>query len=425
MKSVIEKRKALARPALSSSAELSARVSEILKSVREGGDAKLRDLTLELDRANVKEIEVPASEIESAKAQIPAALLQAMEAAIENITRFHAPQIPKGYSVETRPGVRCEKNWLPLERVGLYIPGGTAPLISTVLMLGIPARLAGCNERILVTPPMPDGSVNPAILAAAKLAGITRVFRAGGAQAIAALAYGTESIPKVDKIFGPGNAWVTEAKMQVSRDSNGAAIDLPAGPSEVLVIADESANPFFVASDLLSQAEHGSDSQCVLISTSKEFLDLAAAETFRQMETLPRREIASKALASSIWIETATMEEAIEASNLYAPEHLILQVRDPRKWLPSVHAAGSVFLGAFSPETAGDYASGTNHVLPTYGYARAYGGVGVESFLKPMTVQELSEKGLRDLSPTLLALALAEGLEAHARAVEVRLGERR
>ena len=329
-------------------------------------------------------------------------------------------QLPSSVSIETAPGVLCERRWFPLESVGLYAPGGSAPLVSTVLMVGIPARLAGCAERVLATPPARDGRIDARLLAAARLAGITKVVRAGGAQAVAARAYGTESVPKVDKIFGPGNSWVAEAKNQVARDPGGAAIDLPAGPSEVFVIADDSANPAFVASDLLAQAEHGADSQVLLASPSRALLDAVKIEIERQLETLPRAEIARASLKFSRFLLTRDVEQALDLSELYAPEHLILQTRADEALAARVRRAGAVFLGPWAPEAVGDYASGPNHVLPTGGAARAFGGLGLESFLRPVTFQRLTRAGLEAIASDVEVLARVEGLDAHGRSVSAR-----
>jgi histidinol dehydrogenase len=322
---------------------------------------------------------------------------------------------------DTAPGVRCEQLIRPIDRVGLYAPAGSAPLPSTVWMLAVPARVAGCGEVVLATPPRKDGSADPAVLVAAQLCGVTRVLKLGGAQAIAALAYGTESVPRCAKIFGPGNAWVTAAKLEVAADAQGAAIDLPAGPSEVLVIADASADPDFVAADLLAQAEHGADSQVVLVSDNDALLGAVAEALSSQLATLPRAAIARASLAHARLIRVADPDAAIEVSERYAPEHLIVNVREPRALLPKLSNAGSIFLGPWSPESVGDYCAGPNHVLPTLGFARAFGGVGVDSFVRRVYVQELDESGLRAIGPDAALLARAEGLEAHARSVDLRL----
>src|SRR5690606_3587963 len=345
----------------------------------------------------------------------------AIRTAARNIETFHRAQLPRDLDVETAPGVVCERLSRPIRRVGLYVPAGSAPLPSTALMLGIPAKLAGCETRILCSPPQRNGRVDPAVLFAARVAGVTRVFRVGGAHAIAAMAYGTESVPKVYKIFGPGNTWVTAAKDLVDADPGGAARDYPAGPSEVLVIADDGANPAFVASDLLSQAEHGGDSQVLLITTSRRLAAAVAAEVDAQKAKLSRRDTVEAALAHSSIIVVDDLDAAVAISNDYAPEHLIRQVEQPRRLLDGVEAAGSVFLGPWSPESVGDYCSGTNHVLPTYGYARRSSSLGVGDFLRSMTVQELSADGLRNIGPVAETLAELEGLDAHARAVGTRL----
>jgi histidinol dehydrogenase len=337
------------------------------------------------------------------------------------VSRFHALQVLAPLRLETSPGVVCERLIVPLGAVGLYVPAGTAPLPSTAIMLAVPARIAGCPVRVLCTPPRPDGTADPAVLVAARLCGIEQVFKLGGAQAVAAMAYGTESVPKVDKIFGPGNSWVTAAKQIVAADARGAALDMPAGPSEVLVIADGSARPEFVAADLLAQAEHSEDAQVVLVTTSRELAVACIAEVERQMAVLPRRAITERSIGESRVLLVPDLDTALVVSNRYAPEHLILQVAEPRVWLGRVRNAGSVFLGAWTPETMGDYCSGTNHVLPTYGHARAYSGLGVIDFVKRITVQELTPDGLRGLGPTARTLALLESLEGHANAVTVRL----
>ena len=425
------RRAVLARPALANDATLTARVAAIIERVRNEGDAALLDLTAKLDRAELASLEVGQTEFTTAGDRLSEAQRAAIRAAAANIETFHKPQVPVPLSVDTATGVRCERVSRAIESVGLYVPAGNAPLPSTALMLGVPARLAGCPTRILCTPPQADGRADPAVLYAALVSGVQRVFKLGGAQAIAALAYGTETVPKVDKVFGPGSVWVTEAKAQVDRDPYGAARDYPAGPSEVLVIADASANPVFVAADLLSQAEHGADSQVLLLTTSAELASVVAAQVDSQKATLPRRGIVDGALGHSRAVVVADLAEAFEISNLYAPEHLILQVERPRDWLPRVRAAGSVFLGPWTPETVGDYCSGTNHVLPTYGFARRYSSLGVGDFLRSMTVQELTSDGLRAIGPIATTLAELEGLDAHARAVTRRLaaidsaGERR
>lgn len=412
---------ALARPALAEAAERAGRVAAILAAVRADGDAALREFGLRYDRCVPETLAVPPAELRAAAVGLAPELIAALAEAAGRIEAFHRAGMQPALRVETAPGVICERVSRPIERVGLYVPAGSAPLPSTALMLGVPARLAGCREVVLCSPPGPEGRLAPAVLEAARLCGITRIFRVGGAQAIAAMAFGTESIPRCDKIFGPGNAWVTEAKRQVAQAPGGPAIDLPAGPSEVLVIADADADPRFVAADLLSQAEHGPDSQVLLLSDSPALLAAAAAEIGRQLAGLPRSAIARQALAASRLIRVDSLAEAVEISNRYAPEHLILNVRVPRALLERVVNAGSIFLGAWAPESTGDYCSGTNHVLPTGGHARALGGLGVESFRKQISVQELTPVGLRAIGPCAQILARAEGLEAHARAVDLRL----
>ena len=411
----------LARPAVAATRKQSARVAEIIAQVRRDGDAALLQLTAEIDGVQLDSVAVAASEFDAAEAALSDAQEQAIRTAAANIETFHALQRPSAIDIETMTGVRCQRVTQPIERVGLYVPAGTAPLPSTALMLGVPALLAGCPLRVLCCPPGKDGKVDAAVLYAARLGGIERVFAVGGAQAIAAMAYGTTSIPKVDKIFGPGNAWVTEAKTQVDLDPEGAAKDYPAGPSEVLVIADDSADPEFVAADLLSQAEHGPDSQVILLTPSSELADQVIAATERQLALLPRRVIAEQALGHAALIVVEDCDQAIAISNRYAPEHLILQIADARERLNSIRNAGSVFIGAWTPESIGDYCSGTNHVLPTYGYASRYSSLGLNDFLRSMTVQELSPAGLKSLGPVAVTLAETEGLDAHARAVSLRL----
>jgi histidinol dehydrogenase len=416
-----ERQALLRRPALAGDDAVKARVAEIVAEVRRDGDAALRRLTREIDGIEIDTLEVGEDELAEAERTLTSAQRDAIRAAAGNIETFHRAQLPRDIDIETTHGVRCERLSRPIRRVGLYVPAGTAPLPSTALMLGIPARLAGCETRVLCSPPQRDGRVDAAVLYAARIAGVDRVFRIGGAHAIAAMAYGTESVPKVHKIFGPGNTWVTAAKALVDADPAGAARDFPAGPSEVLVIADDGANPAFVASDLLSQAEHGSDSQVLLITTSRRLAAAVAAEVDAQKARLSREETVDGALAHSSIIVVDRLETAVEISNEYAPEHLILQVERPRDALAGVEAAGSVFLGPWSPESVGDYCSGTNHVLPTYGYARRSSSLGVGDFMRSMTVQELSEAGLRNIGPVAETLAELEGLDAHARAVSTRL----
>jgi histidinol dehydrogenase len=412
---------ALRRPAQSAQPAVAAAVRTIVAVVRRDGDAALRRFTEKFDRVTLRSLRVSEAEFAAAEKSLSRADLAALRTAYRNIRTFHAAQQPKALRVETQPGIVCEKTVRPIGRIGLYVPGGSAPLPSTALMLGVPSQLAGNPVRVLCTPPDKNGRINPWILCAAQLCGITEIYKVGGAQAIAAMAYGTASIPKCDKLFGPGNAFVTEAKQQVARDAGGAAIDLPAGPSEVLVIADNRANPTFVAADLLSQAEHGPDSQVVLVTFGKKFAARVQAALEKQLADLPRAAIARRALAKSRILIAANRAEAVEISNRYAPEHLILQVANSRELLAGITTAGSVFLGDLTPESLGDYASGTNHVLPTYGWARACSGLGLADFQRTMTVQTASRAGLQKLGPVVERLALAEGLAAHQRAVRVRL----
>lgn len=415
------RRAALSRPAQKAQPQTAAIVADIIRDVREGGDVALRRLTEKLDGAKLTTLRVGAAEFAAVGKALKPADKAALRTAYRNLRQFHLAQRLAPIRVETTPGVVCEKVSRPIERVGLYVPGGSAPLFSTALMLGVPSQIAGNPVRVLCTPPGRDGRVSPWILFAAQLCGITEVFKLGGAQAIAALAYGTLSVPKCDKLFGPGNSFVTEAKLQVSRDAAGAAIDLPAGPSEVMVIADNLADPAFVAADLLSQAEHGPDSQVVLVALSEKFAARVQAELQLQLALLPRGAIATEALTKSRIILAGSTAEAVTIANRYAPEHLILQVTEPRSLLPGITTAGSVFLGDLTPESLGDYASGTNHVLPTYGWARACSGLGLTDFLRTMTVQTASPRGLQKLGPVVERLALAENLTAHQRAVRVRL----
>ena len=412
---------ALRRPAQSAQPSIATTVRAIVGAVRRDGDTALRRFTKKFDGVTLRSLRVTEAEFAAAEMALGRADKAALRTAYLNIHTFHAAQRPHDLRIETSPGIVCEKTTRPIGRVGLYVPGGSAPLPSTALMLGVPSQLAGNPGRVLCTPPDKTGRINPWILCAARLCGITEVYKLGGAQAIAAMAYGTQSVPKCDKLFGPGNAFVTEAKLQVSRDAGGAAFDLPAGPSEVLVIADNRANPAFVAADLLSQAEHGPDSQVVLVAFSKKFTGRVTAVIVRQLATLPRASIARCALARSQIFLAASRAEAVEIANRYAPEHLILQVANPRGLLADITTAGSVFLGDLTPESLGDYASGTNHVLPTYGWARAYSGLGLADFQRTMTVQTATPAGLQKLGPVVERLALAEGLAAHQRAVRVRL----
>lgn len=394
-------------------------VKSILREVKESGDAALRKFTKQFDKADVQEPAVHADEFMAAQAALDPKLKAAILSARVNIETFHKTQITEPVLVETMPGVQCWRKSIAIEKVGLYIPGGTAPLFSTILMLGVPAKLAGCKEIIICTPPDANGKIADAILFAAKAVGITKVFRAGGVQAIGAMAYGTESIPKVSKIFGPGNQYVTCAKQLVQRD--GLAIDMPAGPSEVAIFADASANAAFVAADLLSQAEHGSDSQVLLVSNDENIVGKVKAELDRQTALLPRKDIIKQCLQNSKMVIAGSIDEAVDLLNEYAPEHLIISCENAKAIAEKVVNAGSVFIGHYSPESVGDYASGTNHTLPTNGYARMYSGVSVDSFVKKITFQELSPEGLKHISNTVILMAEAEGLQAHAEAVKIRL----
>lgn len=416
-----ERAEALRRPAQQAGEAVTAAVSGLIADVRARGDDALRELTARYDGVSLDAFEVTAEAIAVACASLSPALRAAIDDAIGRVEHFHRAGMTQPYAVDTAPGVRCERVLRPIRRVGLYVPAGSAPLPSAAFMLGVPARLAGCRDVVLCTPPRKDGTADPAVLYAASRCGITRVFVLGGAQAIAAMAFGTESVPKCDKLFGPGNAYVTEAKRQVTMAEGGAAIDMPAGPSEVLVIADAGANPQFVAADLLSQAEHGPDSQVILLTDDGAMVDAVEAAIEAQLRTLPRAEIARCALASSRLIEVDSLAAAFGISNDYAPEHLIVAVRDARRWLPSIEAAGSVFLGDWSPEALGDYCSGTNHVLPTSGAARFIGGLNVASFQVAITVQDIEPRGLAAIGPCAVELAGAEGLDAHRLAVALRL----
>ena len=408
------------RPALDiSSMEIS--VANVLKEVKENSDDAVKRFTLMFDKVSIDNVEVSAREMKDATDTVSTELKEAIEQAKLNIEKFHSRQLSNTEVIETMPGIKCWRKSVAIEKVGLYIPGGTAPLFSTLLMLAVPARLAGCKEIILCSPPNKEKKLHPAILYTAMLTGITRVFKVGGAQAIGAMAYGTETIPQVFKIFGPGNQYVTCAKQLVQKD--GVAIDMPAGPSEVAIYADETANPSFVAADLLSQAEHGVDSQVILVCNSQAIINEVSAEVQRQLEALPRRQFAEKALANSKLILVNNEKEGIDFLNEYAAEHLILSCAKPEELADKVVNAGSVFLGNYSPESVGDYASGTNHTLPTNGYARAYSGVSVDSFIKKITFQQLTEQGLINIGRTVELMAEAEGLYAHKNAVSIRLKE--
>ncbi|MBF8455871.1 histidinol dehydrogenase [Kaistella sp. G5-32] len=408
----------LERPALEKK-DLRNTVQQIFLKVQNEGDAALKEFSEKFDQVNIENLLISEKEIEFAINEVSGQLKTAINQAKENIYKFHVAQKGNTEEIETTEGVVCWRESRAIEKVGLYIPGGTAPLFSTVLMLAVPAQIAGCKEVILCTPPQKDGSINPAILYTAQLCGITKIFKVGGAQAIAALTFGTESIPKVDKIFGPGNQYVTQAK-QLAMEYN-VAIDLPAGPSEVLVIADETANPEFCAADLLSQAEHGTDSQVIFISTDEIIFNETLKEIEKQLAELPRNEIAKSALENSRFILLKSIEEAIEMSDYYAPEHLILSVENPRNYILKISNAGSIFLGKYTPESAGDYASGTNHTLPTNGFAKNYSGVSLDSFVKKITIQEITKTGLQNIGKTIELMAEAEGLNAHKNAVSLRL----
>ena len=416
-----ERRAALARPAAESRADVFAQATEIVNAVRAEGDAAIRRFSGKFGGPELTDLRVSAGEFAAARAALDATQIAALERAVANVSRFHEAQMSAPLSVETMPGVVCERITRPIERVGLYVPAGSAPLPSTAIMLAAPARLAGCASRAIACPPAKDGRVQPAVLVAAQLCGVDTVYKMGGAQAIAAFAFGTETVRKVDKIFGPGSAWVTAAKQIVAADPAGAAIDLPAGPSEVLVIADDAADAGFVAADLLAQAEHDAIAQVVLVTTSANLAQQVMKRVAEQMSGLSRIAILTQSMANARFIIAKDLDEAVAISNDYAPEHLIVQTRAPRALLPKVTCAGSVFLGAWSPESIGDYCSGTNHVLPTYGYARSYSGVSLLEFQKRITVQELSADGLRALGPTAVTLSDLEGLDAHGNAVKVRL----
>jgi histidinol dehydrogenase len=407
----------LARPAIADSAELSNTVADIIAAIRNQGDRALVEYTKRFDKLDGENFTVSKQDIEQASTRLGVEIKTAIKIAYQQVVKFHQAQVQDVIRVETMPGVVCEMHTQAIESVGLYIPGGSAPLPSTVIMTGAPAQIAGCSRVVLCSPP----PLADEILYAASLCGIDEIYTVGGAQAIAALAYGTDTIASVDKIFGPGNAFVTEAKRQVSNDFAGAAIDMPAGPSEVLVIADEDADPAFIAADLLSQAEHGHDSQSILVTPSAQVAAQTNIEIVKQLAVLERREIAEKALAHSVAIVCEDIQQAVQISNRYAPEHLIVQTNDPRALQAKLRNAGSIFLGAWTPESVGDYASGTNHVLPTYGYTRTYSSLGLADFSKRYTVQELSVEGLRNLAPTVTCLADAEGLTAHKRAVTIRM----
>jgi histidinol dehydrogenase len=423
----LEKQQVLARPAMSNKQDLSQAVSTLIEQVKTNGDDALLSLTEKFDGIKLDQVALSQTQFETSISLLTDDTKQAIELAYSNILKFHQAQVSKDIEVETSSGVLCQLITKPITSVGLYIPGGSAPLPSTVLMLGVPAQIAGCKRVVLCTPPDTSennfGGITAEILYAAKLCGITEIYRVGGAQAIAALAYGTESISAVDKIFGPGNSFVTEAKQQVNQDPYGAVIDMPAGPSEVLVIADEFANPSFIAADLLSQAEHGPDSQVILVCDNQDVIEQVQVQLEQQLTLLPRADIAKKALAHSQLILTDNLAESVLVSNLYAPEHLIVQTEQPRALLPELDNAASIFLGAYTPESAGDYASGTNHVLPTYGYSKVLSSLNLADFSRKFTVQEVSKQGMLNIGPAIMTLASAEGLDAHKLAVKVRLDQ--
>ena len=411
----------LSRPLQQENATIRERVERIIDRVRTDGDRALRELAEEIDGVRLDQLAVTEAEIAAADTRLAESLKAAIRQAQENVAAFHAAQKMEPIRVETMPGVACQQRSVPIHRVGLYIPGGSAPLFSTVLMLAVPARIAGCKEVILCTPPQRDGSVAPEILWTAKLCGVTRIYKVGGAQAVAAMAFGTTEIPRVNKIFGPGNRYVTTAKQLLGLSA--VAIDMPAGPSEVMVLADDTARAPFVAADLLSQAEHGPDSQALLVTTSATLAAAVESEVERQLRQLGRAEIATRALTESRIIVVQSTAEMIEMANRYAAEHLIVETADPEAIAEQIENAGSIFLGHYSPESVGDYASGTNHTLPTSGWATAYSGVNLDSFCKKITLQRLSAEGLKAIAQTVTSMATAEGLDAHRNAVTIRLGE--
>ena len=410
----------LSRPALDNSS-LTETVTAVLDDIKSRGDAAVKEYELKFDKVQLDSLQVSESEIAEAETLVAEELKNAIRLAKSNIEKFHAAQDHELPRIETMPGVTCWQKAMPIENVGLYIPGGTAPLFSTVLMLAVPARIAGCKEIVLCTPPAKNGKVHPAVLFAAKVAGVSKIFKIGGVQAVGSMAYGTESVPKVYKIFGPGNQYVTAAKQRVSLKD--VAIDMPAGPSEVEVIADETANPSFVAADLLSQAEHGVDSQAVCITTSKDLAEKVLAEVERQLQLLPRKEIAEKSVANSKIILVKDLEEVIDVTNEYAPEHLIISTSNYMQIAERITNAGSIFLGHLTPESAGDYASGTNHTLPTNGYAKAYSGVNLDSFRKKITYQEITPDGLQRIGNAIEIMAENEQLFAHKNAVTLRMNK--
>lgn len=411
-------KKVLQRPT-QTLADIEGTVNSVFLEIRDGGNKKVREYTQKFDGVDVEDLLVGTVELEEASALVSNDLKLAIGQAKDNIEKFHKAQKTNKVAVETADGVQCWQEKRPIQKVGLYIPGGTAPLFSTILMLAVPANIAGCKEIVLCTPPNKEGRIHPAILYTASLCGVTKIFKVGGIQAIASLTFGTETIPAVYKIFGPGNQFVTVAKQIATK--HGVAIDMPAGPSELLVMADDSANASFVASDLLSQAEHGADSQVLLVSTSKELMDAVEAEVEQQIKLLPRQEIAEKAIANSKLIYIEDGQTAVDLINEYGPEHYILCVENEEFYIDQAYNAGSVFIGNYTPESAGDYASGTNHTLPTNGYAKQYSGVNLDSFMKSMTFQKISEKGIQNIGNTIELMAEAEGLQAHKNAVTLRL----
>lgn len=418
-----QQKDALARPAIADNALLSTQVANILSQVKTQGDKAVYALTEQFDGIALSTLLITNEQVKQAELALNDKRLKAISTAYEQIKRFHSAQTTKDIFVETCPGVRCTLKTESIESVGLYIPAGSAPLPSTVLMLGVPAQLAGCKRTVLVCPPDKKGLLANEVLVAAALCGITEIYTVGGAQAIAALAYGTETIPAVNKVFGPGNRYVTEAKKQLSQQVPGFTIDMPAGPSEVLVIGDAKANPAFIAADLLSQAEHGADSQVILLTDSEQLIKDVADELDKQVQLLSRKDIALQALKQSRLILTKDLSQAVEVSNRYGPEHLIVQTENPQPLLTNLRNAGSIFVGAYTPESAGDYASGTNHVLPTYGYSKVISSLSLADFSRRYTVQEISKAGLQNLSECIIELTNAEGLDAHQRAVTIRLEE--
>lgn len=418
-----EQQRALQRPIIAEFDHIKTQTALIMTAVKNQGDAALQKFTQQFDHVTLNQFAISADEINAAKQAIPIKHQQAIKTAISHLSIFHQAQLPKPIQIKTCTGVVCERYAKPIARVGLYVPGGSAPLVSTVMMLAIPAKIAHCPTRLLTTPPNADGHINPHILFTADLCGISQIYKIGGAQAIAALAYGTETVPKVDKIFGPGNAWVTQAKLLAAEDPDGADLDLPAGPSELFIIADQFSNPEFIAADLLSQAEHGVDSQVILVSTTETVIHAVNEAILRQLQLLPRKAIATQALLHSRMILVDNMSQAIEISNQYAPEHLILNIQQAETWAQQIHSAGAVFIGPWSAETLGDYVTGSNHVLPTYGFARNRSGLSTVDFMKFINFQTISQEGLMHIGEAANILAEIEGLQAHKSAVSVRMSE--